>query len=65
MKHDADSMQVVFILKIEQILHAVSVSDFPPGSICSLQLDAASVKNKLYMSILCGELLLGRFCNVP
>lgn len=36
-----------FILKIDQILYTVPVSDFLPKSICSVQLDAASVENRL------------------
>ena len=33
-----------FILKIDRMLNAVSVSGFLPSSICSVLLDAASVK---------------------
>ncbi len=36
-----------FILKIDRMFYAVPVSDFLPGSICSVQLDAASIKNRL------------------
>ena len=35
------------VLKIDQMHHTIPVSDFLPGLICSLQLDVASLKNRL------------------